>query len=66
MINLGGESDTNELEWIIKLVPLVGKLKNIERVIFVGQIGLNVLMSYLLTAVLVNILWISASRLNSG
>lgn len=42
---------------------LLGKFHYVDRLLFVSKIALNVLLSYIVAAVLVNVLVLSASNL---
>lgn len=46
-----------------KAGDILGKFQHVERFLFVGRIALNVMLSYILAAVLVNILLSSSSHL---
>jgi hypothetical protein len=43
-----------EFNWLIGQMPLLGKLKHLDRVVLMGKVLLNAFLSFILAAVIVN------------
>lgn len=52
----------SSFKWLGKMGDLLGKFHYVERILFIGKITLNVILSYIVAAVLVNVLVLSASN----
>lgn len=52
----------SSFNWLGKMGDLLGKFHYVERILFISKITLNVVLSYIVAAVLVNVLVLSASN----
>lgn len=43
-----------EFDWLIGKVPLLGKLKHLDRVVLMGKVMLNAFLSLIMAGVIVN------------